>query len=323
MRNIIIKPDSWLRGALPLVQKTRRWCWKYCDRVALRLVISGGRIRFMDSDLNFPEEVGLIYSTPLYWYGAEAYEAPTSQALAVLIGRCRLFLDIGSNVGIYAVYAGVKHAEVTTFAFEPVPAIWAKNVQFHRSNNLLEKNVLKLALSDEEKVEQFFLPVYTTGLEEEQTGTLNAESWQTSESKVETIEVQCTTLDRFASTQVLPSGRCCLKIDVENHEASVLRGGREFIRSRRPWIVCEILHGQKVDPVTGGRINDNREILSLIEELTYVPFAITNEGFFRMQPADFERARVFKDFLLAPQEAIPADISYLACSSLDEVLPLT
>ncbi|MEP6669614.1 MAG: FkbM family methyltransferase [Chthoniobacter sp.] len=321
MKNVTIKPDSWLRRVLPLTQKTRAWAWKYFDRVALRLVISGGRVRFLDTDLNFPEGVGVTYSTPLYWQGAEAYEAPTSRALAALLSRAKLFLDVGSNVGIYAVYAGVKHPEVMTFAFEPVPVIWAKNVQFHRANHLPEKNVLKLALSAEEKVEQFFLPIYTTGIEEEQTGTLNAQSWQTREPTIEKIDVQCTTLDRFAASNALPAGFCCLKIDVENHEAAVLRGGQEFIRTRRPWIVCEILYGQKVHPTTGERMNDNREILEMIEELAYVPLAVTSEGFFRTSLADFDRSRTFKDFLLLPTEAMPANASYLALDSVKELLP--
>jgi FkbM family methyltransferase len=320
MKNIIVNTNSWLRQFLSAIQNTRRWSQKYFDRVGRRLVISGGPVGFLDQKLVFPENVGLTYSTPLFWDGPQAYEPVTSQMLTTLIGHSKVFLDIGSNVGIFSVYAGVKHPGITTFAFEPVPAIWEKNVKFHQANHLPVDKVLRLALSDTESIQEFVLPIYTTGVEEEQTGTLNAKSWQSNEPAVQKFQVECTTLDRFAATHLLAEGRCCLKIDVENHEATVLRGGKEFIRNRRPWIVCEILYGQEVDSATGKRSHDNSEIQSIIRELACTPFAITNDGLFRVNLADFERPRSFKDFLLAPTEAIPPEVSYLDLESLTRLL---
>jgi FkbM family methyltransferase len=200
-----------------------------------------------------------------------------------------------------------------------VPAIWKKNQQFHQLNRLSAANVLNLAVSDRAGRQNIFLPVYASGLEEEQTATLRQDSWQTREEKVEKIEIQCTTLDAFATGRQLPAGRCCLKIDVENHEAAVLRGGRQFISTRRPWIICEILPGQNIDPVTKVRSNNNSEVVALIQELGYSPFAITTEGLFRMKAADFSSPRGFKDFLLVPAGAVSGDVSYLSEASLAEL----
>jgi len=316
-----ITPRSPLRKIIPLVRKTRQWCWKYHDRTGIRFVISGGKIRFMDAELNFPEGVGLQYSTPLFWNGPDAYEASTSRVIATLVRHSRLFLDIGSNIGIYSVYAGVANPGVVTFAFEPVPVIWRKNISFHRANHLPEQGVLNVALSDRIGPQKIYLPVYGTALEEEQTATLRADSWQAHEEKVEEFEIQCLTLDAFAETTPLPEGACCLKIDVENCEARVLRGGKQFISSRRPWIVCEILPCEDYDPATRTKRNNNRETLALVGEFNYTPFAITADGLFRMTAADFARPREFKDFLLAPVEKIPADVTYLSLASLAELLP--
>lgn len=230
MKNIIFKSGSPWRIFFSLVQKTRQWSYKYHDRVGRRFIISGGKIRFLDAELVFPEDVGLTYSTPLFWNGPDAYEAATSHAIALLVSRSKLFLDVGSNIGIYSVYAGVKFPEVKTFAFEPVPDIWRKNCAFHRANQLPGKNVLNTALSNRDGVQKIFIPIYDTGLDKEQTATLNAVSWQAHEKKVETFEIQCVTLDSFAATQRLPDGPCCLKIDVENYEAAVLRGGKNSSR---------------------------------------------------------------------------------------------
>lgn len=316
MRNIIVKPGSLWRKLFPLVQKTRQWSWKYYDRMGIRLVISGGKIHFLDAELEFPEQVGLNYSTPLFWNGPDAYESATSRTIALLAGHSKLFLDVGSNIGIYSVYAGLKFPQVKTFAFEPVPVIWEKNRAFHRVNNLPESIVQNTALSDRSGARTIYFPVFETGVEEEQTATLNAVSWQAHEKIVEAIQIQCLTLDSFTVANLLPEGPCCLKIDVENHEAAVLRGGKKFISEHRPWIVCEILPCEEFDPATKTKHNNNRETLALVQELGYVAFAITNDGFFRMTPADFQRPRGLKDFLLVPAEKISGDFYYLALENI-------
>jgi len=320
MRYITITPDSPLRRLSPLIQKTRYWGWKYNDRVGIRFLISGGKVKLMDAELNFPEGVGLAYSTPLFWNGPEAYETLTSRTLATLLAHSKAFLDVGSNIGIYSVYAGVRFPEVKTFAFEPIPAIWKKNRAFHHANRLDEEIVLNMAVGDQDRTRQIFIPVYTTGIEEEQTATLCTDSWQTKEERVEAIDVQCITLDTFAAKHPLPEGRCALKIDVENFEAGVFRGARNFMRTRRPWIVCEILPNQEIDPVTKVRTNNNQEVVALIEELEYLTYAITPDGYFRMTPADFVRPREIKDFLLLPKELVASDVCYLAMESLVKLL---
>lgn len=319
MKNIIVKPGSLLRKFFPLLQKLRGWAGKFHERTGVRIVMSGGKIRFMDAELNFPENVGLTYSTPLYWNGPQAYEAPVSCAIALLAGKSKLFLDIGSNIGIYAVYVGVKFPLVKTVAFEPVPAILEKNRAFHRANGLSDQVTLNLALSDRDSMQKLFLPVFDTGIEEEQTATLNEKSWQAHAEKVEAIEIQCLTLDTFAAKNPLPAGPCCVKIDVEGFEAAVLRGGEKFLAERRPWIVCELLPCEEFDPVTRTLHNNNREPLAVIGELKYAVFAITAEGFFRMNAADFSRPRGLKDFLLVPQEKISADTMYLALENIGEI----
>jgi FkbM family methyltransferase len=320
MKNIFVGPESPLRNLFPLVRRARHWAWKFHDRTGVRLVINGGRVKFMDAELEFPKGVGLLYSTPLFWDGSEAYESATSRTIASLAERSKLFLDIGSNIGIYAVYVGVKFPQVKTFAFEPIPSIWKKNRQFHHANRLSDNGVLNLALGDREGRQDIFLPVYAAGWEEEQTATLRQDLWQTREANVEKIEIQCTTLDAFSAVNQLPDGLCCLKIDVENYEAAVLRGGKNFLTARRPWIVCEILANQEINPVTKARSNNNSEVVRLIQDLRYVPFAILNEGYFRMTTADFERTRHFKDFLLVPFESVSESISYLSLASMVELL---
>ena len=320
MKDIIIKPGSFWSTLLPLVKKLRGWSRKFYDRSAHRLVVSGGRIRFMEAELKFPENVGLLYATPLFWDGPDAYEIPTSRTIALLAGRSKLFLDIGSNIGIYAVYVGVKFPTVKVFAFEPVPAIFEKNILFHRANGLPEQAVFKIALGEQSGPQKIFLPRLAS-VEEEQAATLNEKSWQAHADQVEVIEIQCQTLDGFAAGQVLPAGACCVKLDVEGFEAAVLRGGKNFFRERRPWIICELLPREEFDPATRTLTNNNGPVLELVRELNYAAFAISADGFYRMNNGDFSRPRNLKDFLLIPREKVPDDILYLALENLSDFFP--
>lgn len=319
MKPIFIKDPSALKRLLPLVQKTRRWSWKYFERMGQRLVIDGGRVFFLDAELMFPEHGGYEYTTPLFWNGPDAYEVDTSRLIASLLKTARLFIDVGSNIGIYAVYAGVKHPDVLTYAFEPVPEIWKNNVAFHKANGLPVERVLNLALSDDDQPKKIFIPIYDTSLPDHQTATLRSDSWQADNDKVDSFEIQCTTLDFFASQKNLPPGPCLLKIDVENYEGAVLRGGHAFISQRRPWIVCEILPCEEYNRETKTKVNNNRETMNLLDDLRYTSFAVTANGMFRMTPGDFARPRELKDFLLIPSEKLAAGINYLSLDCLGKI----
>ena len=124
-------------------------------RTGSRLMINGGRMQFLDVTLTLPENVGLIYATSLFWSGSDA-RINTSHLVAALIGRVDSFIDVGSNIGIYAVYAGVRSPQLSVFALEPIPEIWRKNVAFHRANNLSADRVFNLACGDSDRRNRFF-----------------------------------------------------------------------------------------------------------------------------------------------------------------------
>jgi FkbM family methyltransferase len=272
-------------------------------------MISGGRIRFLDVTLTFPENVGLGYATSLFWDGSGAYEADTSRLIASLLGRVDSFIDVGSNIGIYAVYAGVRYPKLSVYAFEPIPEIWQKNTAFHLANNLPADRVFNLACSDSDTSQRIFFPQPDHAMEEEQTATLRSDSWQAASSNVRCIDVKCTALDSFFSARGWPAGACLIKIDVEDFEAAALRGARNLVSRCRPWILCEILP----------REHHNCETVSLLAELKYTPFAVTSNGLFRMTSSDFSRPREIKDFLLVPSEKLLPEICYLPLESLAQI----
>ena len=88
-----------------------------------------------------------------------------------------------------------------------------------------------------------------------------------------------------------------LKIDVEDHEAAVLRGMEKLLTEKRPLIVCEILP----------RDHGNRETLSVLKAVGYDLHAITRAGLFRV--TELPKARTYMDCLLAPAFIVPEQLS--------------
>lgn len=140
------------------------------------------------------------------------------------------FFDVGANVGIYSIYAALRHPRLRVVAFEPEYA----NLHTLRDNvieNHLQDRVqiFALALSDQSGVSRLHIQEFLPGaaLHTESPGTLE----QTLMGRqVLWWEGVCTlTMDEFCEqTGLQPQG---LKIDVDGTEARVLEGGLHTLQS--------------------------------------------------------------------------------------------
>ena len=171
-------------------------------------------------------------------------------------------------------------------------------------------------MGDRDGVQQLILPISTGGLEEEQTARCSRFVAEGPADDGEDRRSQ-----RDPGTRSLPWPACGGEGDPEDRRGE-FRGcgfsrGEGFIERRQPWIICEILPWQKIDPVTQERSNNNEEVVELIIGLRYDIFALTDEGYFRMTAGDFSRPRDFKDFLLTPPGKIPREINYFSRVDLE------
>lgn len=142
-----------------------------------------------------------------------------------------LCLDVGAHVGEYCYALERCVAPSRIHAFEPDPE------SFDLLKAFFPKiNTWKMALSDTVGTAELRVPVlkkrrYAT------RGTLENYVEPGAES-LESIPVERTTLDTFRSRLTGPV--CFLKIDVEGHELSVIRGGRGTILKDHPIMLIEI-----------------------------------------------------------------------------------
>lgn len=293
------------RVARPVEAVARR----LSSEIRAKVRLNGGTVTYDGIPLRFPEGVGVIYSSMIFWEGVQGYEPTTWRVLKFLASSHDQFLDVGSNIGLYAVLTRKINPALRVDAFEPIPLIHAHNVEFHRINGLDADRVHPLALSDRDGEAEMALPILSDANPDEPTATLREDSWQSCSSQVERIRVRTMTLDTFMRSRT-GAGNLCLKIDVEDFEAAVLRGAMETLKSMRPLIVCEILPRQ----------HGNREVLEELDRANYLTFGVTREGLIRMEREDFCAERSFTDFLCAPAERCPSGRSRLSYSELGRLL---
>jgi FkbM family methyltransferase len=221
-----------------------------------------------------------------------------------LIQRSGTFIDVGSNIGFYSVLAKRVVPQIEVLSFEPVSALCEQSRKFHASNGV-PANVYQIAISDTDGRATLYQPIE----EESSASTLATNSWQARKRHKEVV-VETAKLDTLLFRRALRRP-VTIKIDVEDHEAAVLRGATDVIRTLRPIIVCEILPR----PIRPGRYSSeevvvdlerhgNAETVAVLGAMHYAAFAITADGYFRLLPGDFAIDRRFRDFLLVPNECI-------------------
>ena len=142
-------------------------------------------------------------------------------------------VDIGANHGLYS-YA-LNRLGLSVEAFEPQP--WC--VRTIRAWAGERVNVHQVGLSDVEGTLALRMPVV------DGTRFTGYATFGAVEGESEVIEVPVRRLDDFGFTAV-----SFVKVDVEGHEARVLRGGEQTIAACRPTLLVEIEQRHLTDGVS-------------------------------------------------------------------------
>lgn len=163
-----------------------------------------------------------------YWYSALRGSLEDEMALLPELARPgQRVADVGANRGTYAYRLHKLGARVEIF--EPNPACvrvleaWAR----HRSGVAVHP----IALSHYAGSAPLYVPVNSAGIEHDASASIeNTVGLQNRE-----IEVRLRPLDSFGFLDLE-----FIKIDVEGHEASVLAGAEQTLRSSLPALLIEI-----------------------------------------------------------------------------------
>lgn len=143
------------------------------------------------------------------------------------------FIDIGANHGSYSIIAAkIVGRRGFVMSVEPQPRL-AELLNISLTlNGHSNFEIHQIACSDREGAADMFIPEYNSG-EASIFSTLSATH------KHQTIKVKLKPFDSAFEWQGFP-GNVFVKLDIEGSEYAFLKGAREMIRTRKPYIMYEV-----------------------------------------------------------------------------------
>ena len=144
-------------------------------------------------------------------------------------------LDIGANIGIMTVLLAKKLDKATVYSFEPIPnnlKALKRVIQYYALHNV---QVFETALGETPGELSMVVPVVKNAVMQGLSHVV--EEGITEEGHFFSVPVQ--QLDAIPALRELPE-ITAIKIDVENFEYYVLKGGAALLRKHKPVIYCEL-----------------------------------------------------------------------------------
>jgi FkbM family methyltransferase len=179
-----------------------------------------------------------------------------------LLPESSVVLDIGANIGIMTVHLCRSVKKGMVYAFEPIPENYLALQKIARFFGVENLHIFNCALGDENKVVEMIMPVNASVKKQGLSHVVH----ETIENQHDGVryEVPQRTLDSVSAEIKIPF--YAIKMDVENFEFYVLKGGRESIAKYRPIIYTELWD------------NENRaRCFAILTELGYKIMVLDNK----------------------------------------------
>lgn len=182
-----------------------------------------------------------------------------------LLPQKGVFIDIGANIGIMTASAARKFPQLQVHAFEPVKKnatalqriiayFKLKNVQLH-----------EVALGNENGIITMVMPVQNNVRFQGLSHVLHESITENNEGEIS--EVPIFRLDDFEPIKHLENKIVGIKMDVENFESFVVKGGLHTINTHRPVLYIELWD------------NENRSsCFNDLKQLGYLPYTLENNA---------------------------------------------
>ena len=174
------------------------------------------------------------------WKGYESYEyTPIFEALAPNV---KVFLDVGSNTGLYSLILAGTNPNAVAWAFEPSPGPYAylsKNIEANGFTKSIHP--IKTALSSTEGEAEFisaFSPKYTYLKEATLGGSGHLSGARENTSSLK-FKVKTETLDEFVSKNGI-NQIDLIKLDTEETEHLIIGSGLNTLSKLQPILICEV-----------------------------------------------------------------------------------
>jgi FkbM family methyltransferase len=264
-----------------------RWMWTPSELIYKHLHFSGDFTIQVDTDHSFKMCNHGAYQNTLFWRGIAG--GGTSLEIWKRLSRnASVIVDIGAHHGLYALLSRSVNKSATIVAFEAVERVF----EVMEENVAVNGYVIKaenMAVSDRSGDAMF----YDLPGDQPVAGSLDGSVLFPGFMPV---SIKTTRLDRYLASKGIEAPDL-IKIDVERHEPSVIRGMGDFLSQRKPSLIIEIL---------------TEEVATLAESLLrgigYTFYSINDEAIEPVKTLS-PRGVIGKKFLICTSDTVS---SYLA-----------
>ena len=182
--------------------------------------------------------------------GWRSFEDPLPEYLfKTARARTGIVVDVGANTGFYSLLAASAAPDNTVMAFEPIHDISVMLGENAIRNGLQRRITVNAhALSSRGGTMDIYIPTQDHGLVE--TSASLERDFKDSHSGSQRVSVRRLDRAMFSPRHIFrPRHRdvSVIKVDVEGHEAAVLRGAYWTVRRHRPIIFAEVLPHADLD----------------------------------------------------------------------------
>lgn len=158
-------------------------------------------------------------------------ESATQSILQERLRPGQFFYDLGANIGLFSLLAArIVGPAGKVFSFEPDPEVAARLKRNVDRNGFTNVTIVQAGVWSTSG-RRIFQPASVSSPDR------GLGKFASDEDAVDGVALECVALDDFTASEP-PSD--AIKCDVEGAEVEVLRGAEQLLRTRRPWIVCEI-----------------------------------------------------------------------------------
>lgn len=192
------------------------------------------------------------------------YEQAETAYMQKVIDPTSVCVDVGANVGYFAMLMAKNAYKGRVFAFEPIPlnaALLRASVELNGFSNV---EIIECAIGDSDT---------EVTLSQSTDGAYSSLHDTARKSVERLIRVPMITLDSFVQSRSIPSIHV-LKIDVEGAEALVIEGARTLLEdtAKRPSFILMELADMNLK-----YFNTNASaIVEKMHELGYIPYFVDN-----------------------------------------------
>jgi FkbM family methyltransferase len=202
---------------------------------------------------------GEIRSVPLTILNLGDYESDELNMQLQMIKDGNTVLDIGGNIGWYALHVAKTYRRSVVHSFEPLPVTFdylKKNIHLNSIKNIVVNNI---GFSDKIGEFDFFIDPLISG---------NASLVNVAEKKdIQVFKCKVETLDDYVDRNNLKVD--FIKCDVEGAELFVFKGGINTLKKYQPIVFSEML--RKWCAKFNYHPND---IIDFFKQIDYLPYVI-------------------------------------------------